>query len=278
MQAISKARLSSKVGGWLGAYAALAGMVTKTFLAYNWQTWTRLLQSLIGLVVFVYFWRAVYANSASVAGLALDTTLGYIMLARIFRPLGYFDLIFEFSYQLREGGIAELLVRPLDVQLAYYVQGLANLAVALGQQAPVLVVALLFFHLRFPSDPLTWAIFIVSVLLGRSVMFCLDFVLGCLTLYTTNEWGLNIASLGLTTFFGGGLVPLVMMPAWLRLIVQNTPFAQGIYVPLALLSGVLPLSEAQRLLLIQLLWLVGMLIVSRGFFNIAIRRITIQGG
>ena len=262
----------------LAAYAALAAMVTKSFLAFRWAAWTRLLQSLIGLVIFVFFWRAVYANSASIAGLALETTLGYIMLARIFRPLGYFDLIFEFSYQLREGGIAELLVRPLDVQLAYYVQGLANLAVALGQQVPLVVVALLVFRLRVPTDPLTWAVFLLSALIGRSVMFCLDFVLGCLTLYTTNDWGLNIASLGLTTFFGGGLVPLAMMPAWLRLIVQNTPFAQGVYVPIALLSGVLPLSEAPRLLLTQCVWLAGMLLVSRGFFNIALRRITIQGG
>jgi len=273
--AVSPPRLSAVN---LRGYAALAGMVTKTFLAYSWQALTRLLQSVIGLVVFVYFWRAVYANSASIAGLALDTTLGYIMLARIFRPLGYFDMIFEFSYQLREGGIAELLVRPLDVQLAYYVQGLANLAVMLGQQAPVVLVALLAFHLRFPTDPLTWAVFAASLLLGRSIMFCLDYMLGCVTLYTTNEWGLNIASIGLTTFFGGGLVPLAMMPAWLQLIVNNTPFAQGVYVPIALLSGVLPLSDAPRLLLTQCLWLVGMIIASRGFYNVAIRRITIQGG
>ena len=260
------------------AYAALAGMVTKTFLAFNWSAWVRILQSLVGLVVFVYFWRAVYANSASIAGLALETTLGYIMLARIFQPLGFFDMIFEFGYQLREGGIAALLVRPLDVQFAYYVQGLANLAVSLGRQLPVVLVALLLFRLRWPADPLTWAVFIVSALIGRSVLFCMDWLLACVTLYTTNEWGLYIASIGLTTFFGGGLVPLTMMPAWLRLIVENTPFAQGIYVPISLLSGVTPLSEAPRLLLIQLLWLAGMLAVSRGFFNVALRRITIQGG
>src|SRR5262249_37773752 len=149
MTTSARSPLGQSLARSLGAYAALAAMVTKTFLVFRWQVWTRLLQSLIGLVVFVYFWRAVYGPSATVAGLALETTLGYIMLARIFRPLGYFDLIFEFSYQLREGGIAELLVRPLDVQLAYYVQGLASLAVTLGQQAPLVVVALLVFHLRF---------------------------------------------------------------------------------------------------------------------------------
>jgi ABC-2 type transport system permease protein len=200
------------------------------------------------------------------------------MLARIFQPLGNFDLIFEFGSQLRHGEIVHLLVRPLDIQLAYYAQGLANLGLALARQLPVALVALLVFHLHWPTDPAVWAVFALSALLGRSVLFYLDWMLACVTLYITNPWGLWIACLGLTAFLGGGLVPLVMMPDWLRLIVQNTPFAQALYVPLSLLSGVTPLSEAPRLLLIQLLWVVGMGVLSRAVFAVAIRRITVQGG
>jgi len=262
----------------LSGYAALVGMVAKTYLAFNWVVWMRLLQSLVGLVVFVYLWRAIYAQSPTFAGLAFETTIGYIMLARIFQPLGNFDLIFQLGGPLRHGEIVHLLVRPLDIQLAYYAQGLANLGLDLARQLPVALVALLLFQLCWPTDPAVWAVFALSALLGRSVLFCLDWMLGCLTLYVTEPWGLWIACLGLTAFLGGGLVPLVMMPEWLRLIVQNTPFAQAIYVPLSLLSGVAPLSDAPRLLLIQLLWLVGMAPLSRLVFAVAIRRITVQGG
>jgi ABC-2 type transport system permease protein len=262
----------------LRGYAALAAMVAKTFLAFNGVVWMRILQSLVGLVVFVYLWRAIYANSTNFGGLAFETTIGYIMLARIFQPLGNFDLIFDFGNQLHSGGIVHLLVRPLDIQLAYYVQGLATLGLALARQLPVALVALLVFGLRWPTDPLAWGVFALSALLGRSVLFYLDWMLACVTLYVTEPWGLWVACLGLTTFLGGGLVPLVMMPDWLRLIVQNTPFAQAIYVPISLLSGVAPLSEAPRLLLIQLAWVAGMAVLSRWVFAVAIRRITVQGG
>jgi ABC-2 type transport system permease protein len=200
------------------------------------------------------------------------------MLVRIFQPLGNFNMIFELGGPLRHGEIVHLLVRPLDIQFAYYVQGLANLGLDLVRQLPVALVALLVFHLRWPTNPAVWAVFALSALLGRSVLFCLDWMLGCVTLYITNPWGLWIACLGLTAFLGGALVPLVMMPDWLRLIVQNTPFAQALYVPLSLLSGVAPLSEAPRLLLIQLAWLAGMAVLSRWLFAVAIRRITVQGG
>ena len=272
------ATLGRRVWGQVGGYAALAGMVAKSFLAFHWSAWVRILQSGIGMVVFIYFWRAVYGSAASLAGLSLATTLGYIMLARIFQPLGGFQMVGEFGYQLRQGGIAQLLVRPLDIQLAYYVDGLANLALDLARQVPVALLALLVFGLRWPTDPAAWGIFIVSALLGRSVLFCLDWILACITLYTTNGWGLSLALLGLTAFLGGGLMPLAMMPDWLRLIVQNTPFAQAIYVPIGLLSGLTPLSEAPRLLAIQLVWLAGMAVLSRLIFAAAIRRITVQGG
>jgi ABC-2 type transport system permease protein len=79
-------------------------------------------------------------------------------------------------------------------------------------------------------------------------------------------------------FLTGALLPLDVMPDWLRVIVQSTPFAQSIYVPVSLLSGLTPLSEAPRLLLGQLAWLFGLLVVSRLFFRVAVRRITVQGG
>jgi ABC-type uncharacterized transport system permease subunit len=69
-----------------------------------------------------------------------------------------------------------------------------------------------------------------------------------------------------------------MMPAWLRTIAVNTPFAQAIYVPISLLTGVSPLAAASRLLLGQLAWLLGLLPLSRLVFNRALRRITVQGG
>jgi ABC-type uncharacterized transport system permease subunit len=69
-----------------------------------------------------------------------------------------------------------------------------------------------------------------------------------------------------------------MMPTWLRLIAQNTPFAQALAVPIGLLSGLTPLSEAPRLLLLQLLWLAGLVPLSALVFKVAIRRVTIQGG
>jgi ABC-2 type transport system permease protein len=260
------------------AYLALATMTAKQWLAYNWSTWLRILQNLVGMVAFVYFWRAVYAETASIGGLGLGATLTYVLLARVFEPLADLDLLMEFGWGLRQGGLAMQLVRPVDMQLGYYAQNLGGLTLALGRQAPALLIATFVFGLRWPSDPAVWAVFITSALLGRSVMFCFDWILGSLTFYTTEVFGLWAAVQAAGLFLTGALLPLNLMPDWLRLLVQATPFAQSIYVPVSLLSGLTPLSEAPRLLLGQLAWLLGLLIVSRLFFRVAVRRVTVQGG
>jgi viologen exporter family transport system permease protein len=260
------------------AYLALAGMEIKTFLAFHWSALIYILQSLISMVVFVYFWRALYAETTTIAGLSLATTLAYILLVRIFQPLSNLTMIQEFAHLLRQGDLLQLLVRPLPLQQSYYIQGFASLIVSLGRQLPVLLVALLVFRLPLPTNPAVWAAFLLAALLGRSVLFCLDWLLGCISLYTTSAWGLSFAVSGLAMFLGGGLVPLPMMPTWLQVIAQSTPFAQALAVPIGLLSGLTPLSEAPRLLVIQLLWLAGLAPLSALVFRVAIRRVTIQGG
>jgi ABC-2 type transport system permease protein len=79
-------------------------------------------------------------------------------------------------------------------------------------------------------------------------------------------------------FFSGSLIPLAMLPERLSALVYSLPFAQALYVPLSILSGIQPLSAVPHLLLIQIAWLVGLLVLSRLVFRLAVRKVTVQGG
>ncbi len=262
----------------LSVYAAMAATVPKVFLAYRLWFWVNILLSMISLAVFVFFWRAVYAGNATVGGLSLDTTLHYILLAQIFTPLTDLFLIFEFGWGLREGGLGHVMLRPLDMQASYYTIVLTNTAVELLQRIPTALVATLLFGLVWPVDPRVWVVFLVSALLGRTVMFLFEWILACATFYTTEVWGLSVIVSGVALFFSGALVPLDMMPGWLHSLTLAMPFAQALAVPVSLLSGTAPLTQAPALLLTQAAWLLGLAVVSRLVFNVAVRKVTIQGG
>jgi ABC-2 type transport system permease protein len=262
----------------LDIYSAFFAMIPKMFMAYVLWFWAGLVMSVISMAILVFFWRAIYAETNTISGLGLDQTIRYILLAFIFMPLTNNDLVWEFGSNLREGTLIHHLLRPVNFQAMNYAQSLGALVTRIAMQLPMLVMALAFFGLTLPTDLLTWLAFIVSAVLGFTVMFYFNWFLACFTFYTTEIWGLGVLIEGITIFFSGALVPLAMMPDWLRAIVMSVPFAQALAVPVGLLSGITPLEQAPLSWGIQALWIIGMWIISTLFFRVAVRKITVQGG
>lgn len=258
-------------------YGAFAAVVPKIFLAYRSWVWLNLFVQALAMTIFVFFWRAVYVQTNEIGGLTYQQTLNYVMLAQIVGRALRMGVIQNIGQMLREGTIGSELVRPVDFQFANYVRSLAHTVLNLVFNIPLLLLAILY-GAQFPTDPLVWLCFTISLFLGVTVLFMFDWAFACVAFYTTEVWGVMVLQYGIWQFFSGALLPLVMMPVAMQAIAAALPFAQALYVPVALLSGTVPISEAPQNWLVQLLWLVGMTIASRMIFNIAIRKITVQGG
>jgi ABC-2 type transport system permease protein len=196
----------------------------------------------------------------------------------VLTPLLRGDSLYLFGHLIGEGMVAIELLRPIDFQGRRYVEELAGIATQLTIRIPLLRLAVLFFGLRLPLDPLVWGAFFVALLLGHAVLFCFDWLFGCLSFVSTEVWGLSVVREGLAAFFSGSLIPLAMMPGWLRGLTEALPFAQAFYAPIAILNGIIPLDQAPRTWLVQLAWLLGMLVVSRLVFRQAVRAVVVQGG
>lgn len=263
----------------LRRYGAMAAVTPKMFMAYSIWVWMEFFVQMIFVVIYVAFWRAVFASTETVGGLTLDQTLNYILLAQLIGNVSMnTDKLYDFGVGLREGQIAAALLRPLDYQGGMYVQNVAHIGVNLLLQAPLALFIWLVYGLQLPSEPLIWLAFAVTMALGYTVMFCFDWIIGCVAFYSTEVWGLSVARFGLALFFSGALIPLDMMPDWLRTIAVILPFSQAVYLPVSLLSGITPLDAMPRIWLMQIGMLVGLLVLSRFVFRRALRVITVQGG
>ncbi len=260
------------------ALAAFAGMIPKLFLAYRLWVWMDFFVRIFSLTVFYYFWNAVYAGGGDIRGLSLAQTLNYILLAQILSPLVQSRLPMVMGRLVREGDVGIELLRPVDFQSRWYAECMGVSATMIVIQIPLVIIACVCFEMHLPSDPRVWAVFAVTVWLGQAVVFLFDWMFSCLVFYTTEVWGLWVLREGVAAFFSGALVPLQFMPEWLERICRAMPFAQALYVPVSILSGIAPVSDAPRLWLIQIAWIVGLGILSRTFFGVAIRKVTVQGG
>jgi ABC-2 type transport system permease protein len=272
-------RLIGTIRRRAGVYGAFAAMVPKMFLAYSIWVWMQFIVQVMAMVIFVAFWRAIYAGQETISGLSLEQTLNYILLAQIFSPVVHGSgVIYDFGRLLREGEMAIALLRPVDFQGAKYVNTVAEIVLGLIVQLPLALIAVLFFGLRVTADPLLWLAFLASLILGQAILFFFDWIIGCVSFYSTETWGLSVTRFAIGTFLSGLLVPLAMMPGWLQTIAVSLPFAQALYIPLALLTGITPLADMPRIWVLQVVYLVVLGVASRLVFRVAVRKVTVQGG
>jgi ABC-2 type transport system permease protein len=252
-------------------------MSVKMAVVYQAWFWLGLFTSGVAVVIASYFWRAAYAEQPTLSGLDLPTALRYAVLAQVVAGAGGSLGLRRMASALREGRIAHELLRPLDFQATQYAWAAGFWVVSLASRAPLLLLVA-WLGVELPADPLRWLAFLASFVVGASAMFCFEWILSGLAFYTTDVWGITIAVEALALFFGGILVPLDLMPGWLRAVAEALPFQQIVYLPVSLLSGVKPLAEAPGVVAGQLAWALGLLAVSRLVFARAVRVVTVQGG
>jgi ABC-2 type transport system permease protein len=260
-------------------YLAIGQAALQRFTTYRLWFWVTWLGQMLSVTLFVAFWKAVYQHRTTLGGLHAQQTITYIILTQLLVPIAAWNVAMGIGYMIRDGSIATELVRPFDLQLRFYAEGLASLtAIVLQQAIPIGLLAALLFGFRLPLDPVVWGAFVLSFLLGKTISFFMDWLIGCLAFFTTEIWGLGVLRNGIALFFSGALIPLVMLPGALRTIAYSLPFGQAVYQPISLLAGIAPVQDAPRIILVQLIWLAALAVAARLAFLASVRHVTVQGG
>src|SRR5262245_53000826 len=128
---------------WARIYGSFVGLTLKQYLAFSYWFWASLVLRLVAMAVVVYFWRGIYSNATNVSGVDLPTVINYVLLAQIFNTLQDTLVLWEFGYNLREGGIILELLRPLDLQLRYYVVVLTDSMAQIITSLPMIIAGVL---------------------------------------------------------------------------------------------------------------------------------------
>ncbi len=263
---------------FLNLYMPFGILEVKTVFQYNAWFWVEMLRSIIAMLIMTAFWKAIYADQSSIEGLTLTVTLNYVILARALGNANASSVFWWVASHISKGELELQLLRPVDFQLMHLFRDATGWAMNLVRSMPALLIAILFFEAKLPSDPLAYLAFLITFVLGGIVLFFLEFMFGCLGFYTTEVWGLGILREGIALFFSGALIPLNLMPEAIRAFASLTPFAQALYVPISFLSGVQSPSQLGNAILTQVCSIIVLGVLSRMLFTRAARVLTVQGG
>ncbi len=260
-------------------YLRHAALAIQETLAYRIAYVVNMVSTVVTYVVVFLIWLAVYSGRQSVGGFDWAEMKSYLIVSLFMSALVSGSSEFRISRAIRSGNIAVELMRPVDYQKA-------SLAITVGNTASegVLVgVACLGFAFAFgvtvlPHGALQWLGFLSAVLIAVAIKFLLVYVFGLACFWTQTLMGISWMRKGLTDFFSGALVPLSFFPLWLGRVADWLPFRNVVWVPAGAFTGRLAGAELARSLGVGLAWVVGMWLLGRAIWALAMRRVTVQGG
>jgi len=220
-----------------------------------------------------------YKGSATIAGYGLADVVTFSWVTQALIMVVALWGWWEIEDTIRSGDVVSDLVKPFSYLGYWLARDLGRAAYFLLYRAvPIMLIAQLSFGIRWPTTPLTWVAFALSVVLGVTVSFAWRFLLNAIAFWTTDARGIgNLASI-VVTVVTGLLIPLPYFPDWIRGYLLALPFAGMLQTPSDIFLEHLVGSALVAAIGQQLLWAVFMLAAAQAVLSAAVRRLVVQGG
>lgn len=263
----------------LHSYLAILRGAFMVGVIYRFGFFFTILGNIVYMAVAYFLWKSIYANSVTMRGMTFNETFLYVALgSAIFLLLKtYAD--WYIAFEIREGGIAIYLTKPVDYQLYTLSISLGSVLMNLAAVTiPTLFMLLVVFRMPIQLGPGLW-VFPLSVVLAFLISFNFDYFIGILGFYSESIWGMSITKEIFITVLSGALIPIPFFPEALQKILLILPF-QAIYnAPLMLITR--PNQSWNAILIVlgvQLFWAIAAFILTRLFYNQAIKVLRVAGG
>jgi ABC-2 type transport system permease protein len=261
----------------LRAYPTLLRVGLSEVVAYRAEFLVWILTTNMPLVMLA-IWHAVAADGA-VGRFDQERFTAYYLGVLSVRLLTSTWVVWQISTEIRDGTLSTKLLRPLHPLYAYSAEHLAALPMRALVISPIIAVMAVTGGDRLAiRNPTMLAIFLAALLGAWLLIFFTMVLMAALAFFIESALGLFELWLGIHAIFSGYLIPIELLPAWIRGVTRVLPFRYMLGFPVEALIGLETRAAAVRELGIQwgyvlLFFALGMLVWRAG-----VRRFAAYGG
>lgn len=224
-------------------------------------------------IVYLAVWQLVAeANGGEVDGFTAERFAAYYITFGFVRLCLQTGAPANWQYFIQKGDLSGLLLMPLHpvhVDMATYMGYCFVRALTWLPLGALLVV---FYEPDFQTSPLQVLVFAVSLVPAYVMRTLINDIIGFAAF-----WFVSIAAFEgivqiVETLLSGRLVPIELLPEWLRQVSRLLPFEWGFAFPINALIGPMSHAELAQGLAIQLAWSVALWILMRLVWSRGVRR------
>lgn len=261
-------------------------------LAFKFSMFGWLVVSVLQVACVFFLWIGVYKSSPDgvnsvINGFTFKEMLVYVTFVNIFNFVSLNgDTMYFICDDIQKGTIAMSFVKPISYRVRFMFTNFGNAFMKMLMLGlPCFVVAYTAFvlvgYVVIPNWwilPLHVLLFLAAQLLAIMLYDAIDYIFGVLCFYTTAAWGINQIKNVAISFLSGSFIPLTFFPGVIGKILASSPFAGISQNPVFILMLKTDWIGALKCIGIALGWLVVLELLGKGLFNVASRKVTVQGG
>lgn len=289
---------------YISKYSTFASNALKEKYTYRFKAIMWSLSTLFNMLVQYYLWKSVYEETnGTFMGVSQANYLIYISFGVVFYNITSCMENMNIAEDIKSGNIAMNLCKPINYKTMIFFRHIGSKLGEMLGLIPLLIVAFILTG----TVVLTVAnlgIFILSTVLAFLIMFVFSYIVGLVTFWTTNYWGVQFFTNSLMGLFSGQLVainfyheigmglqnvnsnwaflqnPIVItFFGVLEKLAYCLPFQSMYYTPMSILSGIInEPGEIISHLILQFFWLLILNGIAYIMWRKAQKKITIFGG
>jgi len=237
-----------------------------------------IVSGIIPFAVQIFIWKAVYttSNEESLRGFSYHFILFYILAAAMVAKLVSCLSHHQIAEEIKNGGVSKYLLKPVD-HFFYYLMSEAG--------GRFFLIVFIDVGLVLIGGYFTGTIRVISSLIQLFVTL-LAFVIHFLIYYLialSAFWFSKATSIftvfGLiSSFLGGGIIPLDFFPNGMQNILNYLPFGLTIYFPVKMLLFEIPKGEKIFFISLQCIWIGLLFLICKLVWKKGLEKYSAYGG
>lgn len=223
----------------------------------NFLLWR--LKNIFRFSMIYFLWSGIFISSENVFGYSQSQMLTYVFMVFVMGSIVLSAPSADnIGGEIGSGDLSNYLVKPLGYLKYWFARDIASKVLNLS--FAVFEFTLMWFLLKpklvFPTQPEIILGFFISTFVAICVYYLLSSLVRFIAFWTPeNTWGLSFLLLVFIEVLAGGIFPLNILPNWVYLLLQVTPFPYLTYFPIAIFSGKIVDLELVRILIQSFAWL-----------------------
>ncbi len=245
------------------------------------------LMRFLPIITQIFLWSAVFQSlqaeksTDTIVGYTFQDFVAYYLLTMISRAFSSMPALASgIALQVREGEVKKFLVQPIDMVgfllLSRVAHKLVYYSVAIAPFGFVFYLCRSYFP-DWP-EPTILACYVASLVMGFVLGFFLEACIGLVSFWFLEVTSLLFVYMLFSFFLSGHMFPLDMLPQPWNTIVEWLPLRYLAYFPAAVFLGKIQGPELMRGLLIEVVWVVFFIVLTRFMFARGVRRYSGFGG